>query len=217
MKTKLDLNNWNRRDHYKYFGSCDDPYFGVVVNVDCTLAYQNCKKLGLSFFLYYMYESIKALNQVENFRYRIIDDEIWVFDRVHASTTVARKDSTFGFALFEYTDDFHEFIKKAEKEIAEVQTYSGLRLEESVPMIDVVHNTTLPWFSFTGFKHEKNFKRGESIPKIAFGKFFELAGKNLLPTSINANHGLVAAYHIGKYLEYFQEGLNKPIAAVNVG
>jgi chloramphenicol O-acetyltransferase type A len=208
MKTKIDLNNWPRRDYYKYFGSCDDPFFGVVVNIDCTTAYDYCKKNNVSFFLYYMHESIKALNRVENFRYRIIDGEIWVFDRVHASSTVGRKDHTFGFAFFEVIDDFASFAENAEKKIAEVQDYQGLRINENT-RLDVVHYTTLPWFSFTGFKHEKNIRCEESIPKIAFGKFFESDGKKLMPHSINANHGLVDAYHVGKYLEYFQEGLNK--------
>jgi chloramphenicol O-acetyltransferase type A len=209
MKTKLDIQNWSRKDHYNYFGSCDDPYFGVVVNVDCTLAYENCKKSGCSFFLYYMYESIKAINRVENFRYRIIDGEVWIFDRVHASTTIGRKDATFGFALFEYTDDFDSFYRNAEKKIAEAQESRGLGAKENTTMLDVVYYTTMPWFSFTGFKHERNFNREESIPRIAFGKFFEANNRKLLPISINANHGLVDAYHFGKYLEYFQEGLAK--------
>ncbi|HSV50363.1 MAG TPA: CatA-like O-acetyltransferase, partial [Candidatus Acidoferrales bacterium] len=75
--------------------------------------------------------------------------------------------------------------------------------------LDIIHCTTLPWFSFTGFKHEKSIRCGESIPKLAFGKFFESGDKKLLPVSINVNHGLVDAYHVGKYLEFFQEGLNK--------
>jgi chloramphenicol O-acetyltransferase type A len=208
MKTKIDLNTWSRRDYYKYFGSCDDPFFGVVVNVDCTTAYDYCKKNDVSFFLYYMYESIKAINRVENFRYRILDGEVWIFDRVHASSTVGRKDHTFGFAFFDFTDDFTSFAENAEKKIAEVQEYPGLRINENT-RLDVVHYTTLPWFSFSGFKHEKNIRCDESIPKLAFGKFFEFEGKKLMPHSINANHGLVDAYHIGKYLEFFQEGLNK--------
>ncbi len=209
MKTKIDLNTWSRRDYYKYFGSYDDPYFGVVVNVDCTTAYDYCKTHDVSFFLYYMYESIKALNRVENFRYRISDGEVWLFDRVHASPVIAREDHSFGFALFEYTDDFDSFRAIAEKQMAEVQTYTGLPIYNGPRILDVVHYTTLPWFSFTGFKHEKNIRCEESIPKLAFGKFFESEGKKLMPHSINANHGLVDAYHIGKYLEFFQEGLNK--------
>jgi chloramphenicol O-acetyltransferase type A len=214
VKTKIDIGGWSRRDYYRYFGSFDDPYFGVVVNVDCTAAYEHCKKQGLSFFLCYLYESIKALNQVENFRYRIIDGEIWLFDRVHASTTVGRKDGTFGFAFLEYTGGFDSFRINAEGRIAEVQEGSGLHADvDNAGRLDVVHYTTLPWFSFTGFKHEKNIRCSESIPKIAFGRFFESNGRLLMPVSINANHGLLDAYHVAQYLELFQESLNKHVTA----
>jgi chloramphenicol O-acetyltransferase type A len=211
MKTKIDTQTWQRREYYEYFGSCDDPFFGIVTNVDCTAAYETCKRLGYSFFVYYMFESIKAINRVENFRYRIIDDEIWLFDRVHASTTVGRPDHTFGFALFEYTEDFDAFRKQAAAEIAEVQKTQGLRANDGAKRLDVIHCTTIPWFSFTGAKHERNFRRGECIPKIAFGKFFEHEGKKLLPVSVNANHGLVDGYHVARYLQLFQEGLDKQL------
>lgn len=209
MKTKIDLATWPRRDYYNYFGSCDDPYFGVVVNVDCTAAYQHCKKQDISFFLYYMYQSIKAVNQVENFRYRILDGEVWLFDRVHPSTTVGRKDHTFGFALLDYKDTLESFCANAEEKIAEVEKYQGLPVGENSKRLDVIHCTTTPWFSFTGFKHEKNIRCGESIPKFAFGKFFESGENKLLPVSVNVNHGLVDGYHVGRYMELFQEGLNK--------
>jgi chloramphenicol O-acetyltransferase type A len=209
MKTKVDFQTWSRREYYEHFGRCADPYFGVSVNVDCTVAYETCKRLGCSFFVYYMFESIKAINQVENFRYRIIDKDIWLFDCIHASTTIGRPDGTFGFALFEYTDNFGVFQKNAKNQIEEVQKTCGLRANDDSNRFDVIHYTTLPWFSFTSFRHEKNFDSTESIPKIAFGKFFESDGKKWLPVSVNANHGLVDGYHIGKYLELFQIGLNK--------
>ena len=175
----------------------------------CTAAYDYCKKRDVSFFLYYMYESAKAVNMVENFRYRLIDGEIWLFDIVHPSTTVGREDNTFGFALFEYKDDFESFAANAKEKIAEVQTYKGLRIEENVKRVDVVHCTTVPWFSFTGVKHEKSIRNGDSIPKFAYGKYFIQDGRKLLPVSINAHHGLVDGYHVAKYLELFHEGLNK--------
>ncbi|MCL1977121.1 MAG: chloramphenicol acetyltransferase [Candidatus Bathyarchaeota archaeon] len=211
MKTKINFQTWPRQEYYEHFGRCDDPYFGITANVDCTVAYETCKRLGYSFFVYYMFESIKAINQIENFRYRLIDKDIWLFDYIHASTTIGRPDNTFGFALFEYTKDFDVFQKNAKNQIAEVQKTQGLRANDDAKRLDVIHYTTLPWFSFTSFKHEKNINYKESIPKIAFGKFFEHEGKKWLPVSVNANHGLVDGYHVGKYFELFQMGLNKKL------
>lgn len=209
MKTRIDFQTWKRREYYEHFGKCADPYFGVTVNVDCTVAYEGCKRLGFSFFVYYMFESIKAINRIENFRYRLIDEDIWLFDCIHASTTVGRSDGSFGFALFRYTEDFDVFQKDAALQIAKVQKTSGLNADvDDAKRLDVIHYTTLPWFSFTSFKHEKNINSKESIPKIAFGKFFEHENKKWLPVSVNANHGLLDGYHIGKYLEFFQVGLN---------
>jgi len=81
-------------------------------------------------------------------------------------------------------------------------------VNENARRLDVVHCTTLPWFSFTGFKHERSFGRDECIPKFAFGKFFEADGKKLLPVSVSVNHGLVDAFHVGRFLEFFQLGLD---------
>ena len=211
MKTKVNIQDWNRKEHFQYFGSADDPYFGVVVNIDCTTAYEDCKHRGTSFFLTYMYHSIRAVNKVENFRYRLIDGEVWIFDRVHASTTVGRADGTFGFGFFEYTDDYEKFVSKATSEIAAVAACTGLRANKDAMRLDVVHCTTLPWFSFTGFKHERNFGQDECIPKFAFGKFFESDGKKLLPVSVNVNHGLVDAFHVERFLYFFQKGLDDKI------
>jgi chloramphenicol O-acetyltransferase type A len=212
MKTKIDFQTWYRREYYEHFGRCSDPYFGVTANVDCTMAYETCKRLGYSFFVYYMFESIKAVNQIENFGYRIIGDDVWLFDRIHASTTIGRPDNSFGFALFEYTEDFKVFQKNAVTQIAQVQKTSGLRAnDDDAKRLDVIHYTTLPWFSFTSFRHEKDIASKESIPKIAFGKFFEHNNKKWLPVSIHINHGLADGYHIGKYLELFQNGLNKKL------
>jgi chloramphenicol O-acetyltransferase type A len=184
MKSKVDFDSWGRREYFEYFGrGCVDPFFGVTVNVDCSVAFEVCRRLGFSFFVYYMFVSLGAVNLVENFRFRLLEGEVWLFDRVHASTTVGRADGSFGFALFEYTDDFDVFQKNATERIAEVQKSTGLGAScEDAKRLDVVHCTTLPWFSFTSFRHEKSLTGQESIPKMAFGKFFEHENKKWLPS-----------------------------------
>ena len=53
-KKEIDLINWPRKDHYEFFSQFEEPFFGVTVNTDCTLAYKNAKEKGASFFLYYL-------------------------------------------------------------------------------------------------------------------------------------------------------------------
>ncbi len=98
MKKILDIDNWNRKEHFLFFSKFEEPFFGVTVKVDCTTAYLNAKEKGISFFLYYLFRALKAANEVENFRYRIIENKPYEFPTVNASPTINRPDGTFGFA-----------------------------------------------------------------------------------------------------------------------
>ena len=71
MKTLLDIENWPRREHFHFFKSFDEPFFGVTVEIDCTKAHTTTKELGTSFFVYYLYQTISAVNRIEPFRYQI--------------------------------------------------------------------------------------------------------------------------------------------------
>ena len=104
----------------------DEPFFGVTTRVDCTLAYEKSKALGISFFAYYLHKTLLAVNSVENFRYRIHENDVYVFDRIDASATIMREDQTFGFSFIEHADNFNEFAINVKKEIARIQTTTGL-------------------------------------------------------------------------------------------
>ena len=102
MKQKLDLNNWNRKEHFLFFKQMEEPFFGVTVAIDCTIAYAKSKELGVSFFTYYLHKTLTAVNTIEPFRYRILEDDIYIFDQIDASATILREDKTFGFSYMEY-------------------------------------------------------------------------------------------------------------------
>ena len=53
MKTLLDLENWNRKEHFVHFKQMEEPFFGATIEIDCTEAYQTAKSLNASFFIYY--------------------------------------------------------------------------------------------------------------------------------------------------------------------
>ena len=84
MKQKLDLNSWNRKEHFLFFKQMEEPFYGITTTIDCTQAYANAKALGVSFFSYYLHKTLSAVNAIENFRYRIIEDEVYIFDQIDA-------------------------------------------------------------------------------------------------------------------------------------
>lgn len=208
MKKRLDINTWKRKDHYHFFKNFEEPFFGVTINLDCTIAYNFCKKQGYSFFLYYLHKSLKVANNIEAFKYRIKDEEVFIFDKVNASPTINRPDNTFGFAYMDYYENFLEFEINAKKEIERVQNSTGL-----IPAVsgeNVIHYSSLPWIKFSSISHARSFSFKDSCPKISFGKMTDNGnGKKTMPVSIHGHHALMDGYHVGKYIEEFEKLMNK--------
>ena len=205
---KIDLSSWKRKEHFEFFSKMDSPIFGIVTEVDCDECYKNSKENGISFFASYLHKSMIAVNSVEELKYRIVDNEIIAFEKIHAGITIAREDETFGFGFVNFSQDFETFNAELNNEILEVKNCSGLRLNNDDIKKDLIRHSTIPWNSFSGLLHPTNFDRKESVPKITFGKFAVRDGKRMLPISIEAHHGLVDGLHIAKYLNEFQNQLN---------
>ena len=49
----------------------DVPYFGLVANLDCSLAREYCKDHGIPFLFITCIKCLLACNQLDNFKYRI--------------------------------------------------------------------------------------------------------------------------------------------------
>jgi chloramphenicol O-acetyltransferase type A len=207
MKQLLNLTSWNRREHFEFFSRFEEPFFGLVSNVDCTPALAEAKRLGVPFFLYYLYQALQAVNQIDALRYRIEDGQVYSFDRIHASATIGRPNHTFGFSFIELHDTLEEFVREAQTEIVAVQASEGLCLSPSTARLDVIHFSALPWVRFTGLTHARNFSHPDSIPKISVGQTFTEGSATLMPVSVTVHHGLADGYHVGQFLQEFQRRL----------
>ncbi|MGV4414706.1 CatA-like O-acetyltransferase [Chryseobacterium sp. T1] len=209
MKTEINLNSWNRKEHYEFFSKMDQPSFGIVAEVDCTAIYQLSKDKNQSFFAHYLHRSMVAVNQVDAFKLRIVDDKVYQYDIIHAGSTIAREDGTFGFAFIEFSEDFDTFNNNLQNEILAVQNSTGLRLSNEDLDVNLIRHSTFPWHHFSAILHPSNVNNKECIPRIVFGKFTEKNGRKMLPVSIEAHHALMDGHHIALYLDAFQKELNR--------
>jgi chloramphenicol O-acetyltransferase type A len=209
MKTLLDLENWNRKEHFLFFKQFEEPFFGLTVEIDCTKAYVTAKKLGTSFFVYYLHKTLVAVNTIESFRYRILDDAIYIYDTIDVSATIMREDQTFGFSLIEYSPDFEVFAANTFQEIERIQNTSGL-LTREFPNDNLIHFSAVPWINFTSLSHARSYTFPDSCPKISFGKMMIANdGKRTMSMSIHAHHGLMDGIHVSQFVDCFQELMNQ--------
>jgi chloramphenicol O-acetyltransferase type A len=202
MKTELEIDKWNRKSHFNFFKNYDNPFYNICSNIEVTELHKYCKDSGSSFFLASLYLSIKAANEIPEFRYRIEEDKVFIYDKVHPSSTVLNEDKTFGFCDFTYYDMFKEFEQNGKVSVDETIKAKSLTTKEY--RNDVIHYTTIPWISLTSLTHARNFGTEDSIPKIVFGKYFNDNNKLMIPICVEVHHSLVDGYHIGKYLDLFR-------------
>ncbi len=202
----LDIETWNRKQHFEHFKQLLDPYFAVTVEVDVTKVYQTAKEKSIPFFVLYLHACMRAINSIENFKYRITEDgKIKIHKEIHASATIMRPNNTFGFSFIHYSEDidvFHENFKQ-EKE----RVLNSIDLFPPINSDDCVYCSALPWVNFTGHKEPKN-SESDSITRLAFGKFIKNEGRLLMPVSITVNHALIDGYHVGLFLENYQKALD---------
>jgi chloramphenicol O-acetyltransferase type A len=207
MKHEIDLSNWKRSEHFEVFNCFDEPLFGITVRVECSAAYRKAKKSGYPFSLYYLYLSLKTVNEIEEFRYRIENGKVYCYDSVGAGPTIFREDETYGCGYMPYSEDIAKFMRQATEEVERVKAERGLKFP--YPGENLIHYSTLPWADFTAINHARKLDVDGSIPKITFGKVTKDGEKMWLPVDIHANHALMDGFHIGKFIERFQELLNQ--------
>ena len=206
MYTELDIEKWPRKATYEFFKDYEDPFFNFVANIDVSSVYRFCKKNNLKFSLASLYYSLVAANEIREFKIRLVDGKLVEFDRIHATQTILNDDKTFSFAYFEMKDDVFEFNRLGKEAREKYKALKTFDVESD--RFDLIYYSVIPWVSFTSFKHASRLDKGQTIPRVVFGKVFTNNGRMLMPLSVEANHTVMDGFHVGKFFTRFQEALD---------
>lgn len=208
MKKYIDIESWPRKAHYKLFKEMDYPHFSICANVDITEMYSYIKEKDISFFKAMLFFTSKIANNITEFKYRMEDDKVAQYDFVHPSFTFLTQPEVFSFCSVDYTEDFQCFLKRVQEEIKLLN--GKVNLEDETNRNDRIFITSMPWVSFTSVTHPINLSPSDSIPRIAWGKYFEENGRLKLPFSVQVNHAMMDGLHVGKYFSLLQDSLDNP-------
>jgi chloramphenicol O-acetyltransferase type A len=216
MSRYLDTSAWSRHQQFEFFKDYHNPFFNICTGVDVTRLLGLTREMkNISFFIAYHFFSAKAANEVEPFRYRLRGERVLVHDRVHAGTTLLLADENFTFAYFDYTEEFETFHAGAKAAIESAKN-AGVQLYQRAERDDLIHHSVIPWATFTSISHARRGERHESVPKIAFGKYREDAGRTVMPVSVEVHHALMDGLHVGRYFERLESYFSNPRAALGL-
>ena len=202
------MQTWSRRNHFKLFGSFNHPHFSMCVNVDVTTFYPFVKRNGYSLTVSMVYIIARASNAIPEFRQRIRGDQVVEHEIVNPSFSILIDEDLFSFCAVEYIGNFPEFAKRAEKSIADVKAH--LDLENNPEKDDVLYMSPIPWVSFTSFNHPMQLHPADSIPRFAWGKFFNESDTLKMPLNVQGHHAVMDGIHMGRFYEAVQDYLHHP-------
>ena len=207
MYKEIDINSWKRKSVFEFYKDFDDPFFNITANVDVTNLYRFCKENKLSIFLVNLFVAIEVVNEIPAFKRRLLNGKVVEYETVNIGSTILHDDETFSFCYFERNENIYDFIQKGKENIAKQN--ESKQLDPRLNELNAIHCSVIPWLAFTSFKHAKNFKNNDTIPKLTFGKIFDENEQKRMPLSVAVNHAMMDGVHVGKYFELFQGKVNE--------
>ncbi len=203
----IDIYNWKRKKYYDFYNGYSHPHFSINVNIDITMLISFINRNNYKFFPTFLYVLMESLNKIDEFKYRIRNDEVVLHDIIHPSFTVLNNKEQYVFCYTEFISDFNEFYSRVRINIE--KAVNGNNLEDEPNKDDLVFISSLPWISYTAVEHPIDTNNPDSFPRITFGKYFKENNRIKLPFSVSVHHGLCDGLHIAKFLTIIEEEIKK--------
>lgn len=204
----LDMERYERIEHFRYFLSMPYPYVGVTVDTDVTDTVSLCKARGYSFYLTFLHAAAKAADRVPELRRRIRDGVIIEYDACPTSHTELCANGTYCYCTLRHDQPFEEYIAYAETERRRRRESGSLREDADVESMYFI--STLPWLHYSALIQPAAGGE-ESNPRITWGAFAPNAeGRLQMPVTLLVHHALADGSHIAK----FYDALRAELAAI---
>lgn len=201
------VESYRRQAHFEFFAKYRNPFYATTFELDMTELKRFTKERGYPLYLNLCYYTIRAMREIEDFRYRLLDERLVLYDEIHPGLTVPAPDGLFNFAYYRYDPDVDRFNDRA-REISEAAR-QGVELEDPITHHNWVWFTSLPKVPFTSFTHATNLST-DSEPQVAFGKYRERDGRLRVPLGVQVNHMLIDGNALGELVERAQRWFDGP-------
>ncbi|MEJ2389273.1 MAG: CatA-like O-acetyltransferase [Chromatiaceae bacterium] len=149
-KHRIDLSRYPRRALLEAFKDRELPCFSVTCNVEIGALRQRLALTGHRFFITMSWILSVAANRIPELRHRLIDGELYEFERVDPGYTVLLDDHTFSFCDSVHREDFDVYYADVECRIAAARADPDRSTGDKHHMIFI---TNVPWLSFTAVTH----------------------------------------------------------------
>lgn len=209
--SKIDMDNWNRKQHFEHYLKNVKCGFSITSNIDSTALVPAVKTRSLKLYPVLLYMVTTVANMQRELRTCFNDDkDLGYWEAMNPSYTVFHKDTTTFSSLWtEYTDDFNEFYQNVQVDIEKYADNKDLFPKPDCPP-NCFPISCIPWTSFTGFNLNLFNDNQFLLPIVTIGKYFEQGGTLQLPVSLQVHHAVADGYHAAQFMNHLQQVASKP-------
>ncbi len=201
------VDDYYRREHFDFFSAYEMPFYSINFDIDVTAVKRFSSDHGYSVYLTQCYLFSRGMNRVEDFRYRVLNDEIVLYDRLEIAATLPAPNGAFSFAKFDYDPDLESFLRRAD--IVSQHAREKATLAETAEGNTILF-TAIPGVRFTGLTHVTPADRSDGRARVAFGRFFEDSGRLMVPVGLGVNHIFIDGAALGRLVEEVQAEFDQP-------
>ncbi|GFI61625.1 chloramphenicol acetyltransferase 2 [Clostridiales bacterium] len=205
----IDLEKWERHEHFEYYRTKIKCGYSCTVQLDVTKFKHNLDKSGLKFYPSFVYCVSRMVNSMPEFRMAVDKDGLpGYFDISNPNMTIFHEDDhTFSDMWTEYYPEFKDFYRNTVKNMEKYKNVKGIKARNNQPP-NFFCISCVPWLSYSAYN--TNVPGGEPnlFPLITFGKYTEKDGKLEMPFTLNISHASADGYHTSKFINGLQELIN---------
>ena len=131
----IDMEKWERREHYHYYRNFIKTRYNLNGDIDITELLSQTKEKRLRFYPVFIFIIMKAVNETKEFRMSLDKDgNLGYWDICHPSYTIFHKDDhTFSDIWTEYSNDFSLFYRNVIQDMENYKDVKGIKTKPHTP------------------------------------------------------------------------------------
>lgn len=207
---EIDVNSWKRKAHFECFSKYTNPIVSMSVRLDVTKLLAYSKQTKTSFFTNFVFLVSKCLNEIEEFRTRIKNGKVIIYDAIKPSYIVMNKENVIVTCNTCAPTDYKSFYRQMRSDVENAKNVTDRGSFNHTDDNDLFYMSCMPWVDFITMSNPYDYSDPDatSIPRLAWGKYV-LEGKEYKMTlDIAVHHALMDGYPLTQAFVKIQNALN---------
>jgi chloramphenicol O-acetyltransferase type A len=182
--------------------------YSMTVRVNAQNTYEYAKENNIPFFNMTAASILEAINEITEFKRRIIDDKVYEYDKINGVSPIMQDDHSIREieilppSEFQTLTEFNEYIENKKNDIENNQYLVEPSLRDQMPICNL---SCIPWINFDSMTNIIA-SPNQLMPVITWGKLVD--GK--IPVSLTVSHVFIFGYHFKLFYEKIEQYLENP-------